>query len=32
MPENGLFVTLTIQVLVGGGVDGVPGERDLVKR
>ena len=30
--ENGLFVNLTDQVLVGEIVDGVPGVRDLVKR
>ena len=30
--ENGLFVNLTHQVLVGEIVDGVPGVRDLVKR
>jgi ribose 5-phosphate isomerase A len=30
--ENGLFVGLTDQVLVGEIVDGVPGVRDLVKR
>jgi ribose 5-phosphate isomerase A len=30
--ENGLFVDITDQVLVGEIVDGVPGVRDLVKR
>ncbi len=30
--ENGLFVNLTTQVLVGYMVDGVPGVRKLVKR
>jgi ribose 5-phosphate isomerase A len=30
--ENGLFVNITDQVLVGEIVDGVPGVRDLVKR
>jgi ribose 5-phosphate isomerase A len=30
--ENGLFVNLTDQVLVGEIVDGVPGVRDLAKR
>ena len=30
--ENGLFVNLTDQVLVGEIVEGVPGVRDLVKR
>jgi ribose 5-phosphate isomerase A len=30
--ENGLFVNLTDQVLVGEIVAGVPGVRDLVKR
>jgi ribose 5-phosphate isomerase A len=30
--ENGLFVNLTDQVLVGEIVDGVPAVRDLVKR
>ncbi|MCT0224479.1 ribose-5-phosphate isomerase RpiA [Synechococcus sp. CS-1328] len=30
--ENGLFVNLTDQVLVGEIIDGVPGVRDLVKR
>ncbi|MFZ0406519.1 MAG: ribose-5-phosphate isomerase RpiA [Cyanobium sp.] len=30
--ENGLFVNLTDQVLVGEMVDGLPGVRDLVKR
>jgi ribose 5-phosphate isomerase A len=30
--ENGLFVNLTDQVLVGEINDGVPGVRDLVKR
>jgi ribose 5-phosphate isomerase A len=30
--ENGLFVNLTDQVLVGEMVDGVPGVRDLAKR
>jgi len=30
--ENGLFVNLTDQVLVGEIVDGVAGVRDLVKR
>ncbi len=30
--ENGLFVNLTNQVLVGDLVDGVPGVRDLVRR
>ena len=30
--ENGLFVNLADQVLVGEVVDGVPGVRDLVKR
>lgn len=30
--ENGLFVNLTDQVLVGEIVDGVPGVRDLVRR
>jgi ribose 5-phosphate isomerase A len=30
--ENGLFVDITDQVLVGEIVDGVPGFRDLAKR
>ena len=30
--ENGLFVNLADQVLVGEVVDGVPGVRDLAKR
>ena len=30
--ENGLFVDITVQVLVGEIVDGVPGVRDLAKR
>jgi len=30
--ENGLFVNITDQVLVGENVDGVPGVRDLAKR
>ncbi|MFM7436491.1 MAG: ribose-5-phosphate isomerase A, partial [Vulcanococcus sp.] len=30
--ENGLFVNLTDQVLVGEITDGVAGVRDLVKR
>jgi ribose 5-phosphate isomerase A len=30
--ENGLFVNITDQVLVGEIVDGVPGVRDLAKR
>jgi ribose 5-phosphate isomerase A len=30
--ENGLFVNLTDQVLVGEIAAGVPGVRDLVKR
>jgi ribose 5-phosphate isomerase A len=30
--ENGLFVDITDQVLVGEIVDGVPGVRDLAKR
>ena len=30
--ENGLFVDITDQVLVGDVLDGVPGVRDLVKR
>jgi ribose 5-phosphate isomerase A len=30
--ENGLFVNITDQVLVGEIVDGVAGVRDLVKR
>ena len=30
--ENGLFVNITDQVLVGDVVDGVPGVRELVRR
>jgi ribose 5-phosphate isomerase A len=30
--ENGLFVNLTDQVLVGDVIDGVPGVRDLERR